>query len=110
MGVSNVYNQAKANAIAAIKSNMFAKGTKKAEAVKPEHMRMTGSIFTAPGAKAPKPISTLAQLNTTASLADLNKKPVQKKHDSCYNLGNTSGCHLTDHCNAPCKAFCRIRQ
>ena len=89
MGVSNVYNQAKANAIAAIKSNMFAKGTKKAEAVKPEHMRMTGSIFNAPGAKAPKPISTLAQLNTTASLADLNKKPVQKTQSKGPNDKST---------------------
>lgn len=77
MGVSNVYNQAKANAIAAIKSNMSAKGTKKAEALKPTHMRMTGSIFNAPGAKDPKPTSTLASLNTTASLAELNKKPIE---------------------------------
>ncbi len=76
MGVSNVYNQAKANAIAAIKSNMSAKGTKKAEALKPEHLTMTGSIFNAPGAKNTQPTPTLTDLNTTASLAELNKKPV----------------------------------
>lgn len=77
MGVSNVYNQAKANAIAAIKSNMSAKG-KQAVDAKPEHMKMTGSIFNAPGAKDTKPTAALADLNTTASLAELNKKPIEQ--------------------------------
>lgn len=88
MGVSNVYNQAKANAIAAIKSNMAAKGTKKAEALKPEHLTMTGSIFNAPGAKNTQPTPTLTDLNTTASLAELNKKPVAQAQGKGSNSKN----------------------
>ncbi len=88
MGVSNVYNQAKANAIAAIKSNLSAKGTKKAEALKPDHMKMTGSIFNAPGAKDAKPTSNIADLNTRASLAELNKKPVEETQSKGSNSKN----------------------
>lgn len=77
MGVSNVYNQAKASAIAAIKSNLASSGAKKIADSKPEYMKMTGSIFNAPKAKDGKPIATLASSNVTASLADLNKKPIE---------------------------------
>ena len=77
MGVSNIYNQAKANAIAAIKSNLANSGVKKADS-KPEYMKMTGSIFNAPNkTKDGKPVTTLASTNITASLADLNKKPIE---------------------------------
>ena len=86
MGVSNVYNQAKSNAIAAIKSNLTAKGTKKA--VIPEHLKMTGSVFDAPGVRDNKPAATLANLNTTASLADLNKKPVEGAQGKGSNSKN----------------------
>lgn len=52
----------------------------------------------------------LISFNYGAGNHDELKNLFKKRHDSCYDLGNTSGCHLTDHCNAACKAFCRIRQ
>lgn len=76
MGVSNVYNQAKANAIAAIKSNLANSGVKKADS-KPEYMRMTGSIFDAPDLKRNSQVPSLASSNIKASLVELNKKPVE---------------------------------
>ena len=76
MGVSNVYNQAKANAIAAIKSNLANSGVKKAD-LKPEYMRMTGSIFDAPDLNRNSQVPFLASSNIKASLVELNKKPVE---------------------------------
>lgn len=76
MGVSNIYNQAKANAIAAIKSNLANSGVKKADS-KPEYMRMTGSIFDAPDLKRNSQVPSLASSNIKASLVELNKKPVE---------------------------------
>lgn len=76
MGVSNVYNQAKANAIAAIKSNLANSGVKKADS-KPEYMRMTGSIFDAPELKRNSQVPSLASSNIKASLVELNKKPIE---------------------------------
>lgn len=93
MGVSNVYNQAKANAIAAIKSNMATKSARKVADTKPDYMKMTGSIFNAPGAKDAKQTSALATVNTQASLAELNKKPVpsvQGKSDNGSSTGTPS--------------------
>lgn len=89
MGVSNVYNQAKANAIAAIKSNMSAKGTRKAADAKPLWQTSNGSIFDAPGAKDTKPTSTLATLNTTVSLEDLHKKPITEVQNKAPNDKST---------------------
>lgn len=76
MGVSNIYNQAKANAIAAIKSNLANSGVKKAD-LKPEYMRMTGSIFDAPDLNRNSQVPFLASSNIKASLVELNKKPVE---------------------------------
>lgn len=76
MGVSNIYNQAKANAIAAIKSNLANSGVKKADS-KPEYMRMTGSIFDAPDLKRNSQVPSLASSNIKASLVELNKKPIE---------------------------------
>ena len=76
MGVSNIYNQAKANAIAAIKSNLANSGVKKADS-KPEYMRMTGSIFDAPDLNRNSQVPFLASSNIKASLVELNKKPVE---------------------------------
>lgn len=76
MGVSNVYNQAKANAIAAIKSNLANSGVKKADS-KPEYMKMTGSIFDAPDLKRNSQVPSLASSNIKASLVELNKKPIE---------------------------------
>ena len=76
MGVSNVYNQAKANAIAAIKSNLANSGVKKADS-KPEYMKMTGSIFEAPELKRNSQVPSLASSNIKASLVELNKKPIE---------------------------------
>ncbi len=76
MGVSNIYNQAKANAIAAIKSNLANSGVKKADS-KPEYMRMTGSIFDAPELKRNSQVPSLASSNIKASLVELNKKPTE---------------------------------
>lgn len=76
MGVSNIYNQAKANAIAAIKSNLANSGVKKADS-KPEYMKMTGSIFEAPELKRNSQVPFLASSNIKASLVELNKKPVE---------------------------------
>ena len=76
MGVSNIYNQAKANAIAAIKSNLANSGVKKADS-KPEYMKMTGSIFDAPDLKRNSQVPSLASSNIKASLVELNKKPVE---------------------------------
>lgn len=86
MGVSNVYNQAKLNAVAAIKSNLTAKGTKKAaDSQKPSYLKLSGSVFDAPGVRDNKPATTLANLNTTASLADLNKRPIARAQGSGSN-------------------------
>lgn len=68
MGISNVYSQAKSSAIAAIKSNLVAKGIKKAQAEKPGYLKMTGSIFNAPESNNNY---TLTQLNTSKSLIEL---------------------------------------
>lgn len=70
MGVSNVYNQSKINAI---KLNLGAQA-KKASANKPDYMKMTGSIFDAPGAKNTEASTTksLNDLNTNKSLSELN--------------------------------------
>lgn len=76
MGVSNVYNQAKANAIAAVKANLANSGVKKADS-KPEYMRMTGSIFDAPDLKRNSQVPFLTSSNIKASLVELNKKPVE---------------------------------
>lgn len=76
MGVSNVYNQAKASAIAAVKSNLANSGVKKAD-LKPEYMRMTGSIFDAPDLNRNSQVPFLASSNIKASLVELNKKPVE---------------------------------
>lgn len=76
MGVSNIYNQAKANAIAAIKSNLANSGVKKADS-KPEYMKMTGSIFEAPELKRNSQVPSLASSNIKASLVELNKKPIE---------------------------------
>ncbi len=76
MGVSNVYNQAKANAIAAVKANLANSGVKKAD-LKPEYMRMTGSIFDAPDLNRNSQVPFLASSNIKASLVELNKKPVE---------------------------------
>lgn len=76
MGVSNIYNQAKANAIAAIKSNLANSGVKKADS-KPEYMKMTGSIFDAPDLKRNSQVPFLTSSNIKASLVELNKKPVE---------------------------------
>ena len=76
MGVSNIYNQAKANAIAAIKSNLANSGVKKADS-KPEYMKMTGSIFDAPDLKRNSQVPSLASSNIKASLVELNKKPIE---------------------------------
>ena len=76
MGVSNIYNQAKANAIAAIKSNLANSGVKKADS-KPEYMKMTGSIFEAPELKRNSQVPFLTSSNIKASLVELNKKPVE---------------------------------
>lgn len=70
MGVSNVYNQAKASAVAALKASGSVRAARTAN-FKPEHLRMTGSIFNAPTANSSQP--TLAKLNITATLSDLNK-------------------------------------
>jgi len=88
MGVSNVYNQAKANAIAAIKQNLSSQGAKKTANAKPEYMKMTGSIFDAPGAKDAKGTTNLADLNTRASLNELNKKPVEATQSKGSNSKN----------------------
>ena len=76
MGVSNIYNQAKANAIAAVKANLANSGVKKADS-KPEYMRMTGSIFDAPDLKRNSQVPSLASSNIKASLVELNKKPIE---------------------------------
>lgn len=70
MGVLNVYNSAKSQAIAAVKSGM-AKNAQKTQAKKPDYMQMTGSIFNAPQLNNQY---TITELNTTKSLAELNKK------------------------------------
>lgn len=70
MGVSNVYNQSKINAI---KLNLGAQA-KQASANKPAYMQMTGSIFDAPGVKnsASATANSLNDLNTSKSLSELN--------------------------------------
>lgn len=71
MGVSNVSNQNKINAI---KLNIGTQA-KKASANKPAYMQMTGSIFDAPGVKnssSTATASSLNELNTTRSLNELN--------------------------------------
>ena len=83
MGVSNVYNQAKANAIAAIKSNMSAKGARKSGM--PEYLKPTGSIFNAPGAKDSQYTPTIVGLNTRASLTELNQPPITRAQGSGSN-------------------------
>lgn len=73
MGVSNVNNQ---NAINMIKLALQSKTSKTAESSKPEYLKMTGSIFNAPEAKANKKTNAtqdnLNNLNTLKSLNDLD--------------------------------------
>jgi len=90
MGVSNVYKQAKQTAIAAIKQNLSSQGAKKTANAKPEYMKMTGSIFDAPGTKDPKG-TNLADLNTRASLNELNKKPVKATQGKGSNDKSSNG-------------------
>ena len=70
MSVNNVYNQAKINAV---KSAMASQAKKTVQAQKPEYMKMTGSIFNAPGVKdsssTTKTASTLTDLNTRKSIS-----------------------------------------
>lgn len=89
MGVSNVNNQNKINAI---KLNLGAQA-KKASANKPAYMQMTGSIFDAPGAKnssSTATASSLNELNTTRSLNELNGS----KGTSTTNKSEGSGSSL----------------
>ena len=89
MGVSNVNNQNKINAI---KLNLGAQA-KKASANKPAYMHMTGSIFDAPGAKnssSTATASSLNELNTTRSLNELNGS----KGTSTTNKSEGSGSSL----------------
>lgn len=65
----NAYN---ANKINMVKAAMTKQAQKTATAAKPEYMKMTGSIFDAPGVKN-KTTNEIADLNTTRSLNELNK-------------------------------------
>ena len=71
MGISHINNK---NAVNLLKLNLNSRA-QKAEANKPEYLKMTGSIFNAPNANAKPQVNSLNNLNTEKSLQELNKKP-----------------------------------
>ncbi len=71
MGISHINNK---NAVNLLKLNLSSRA-QKAEANKPEYLKMTGSIFNAPNANAKPQVNSLNNLNTEKSLQELNKKP-----------------------------------
>lgn len=76
MGINTAYN----NKVNLVKAAMTKQAQKSAETAKPEYMKMSGSIFNAPGVKSnTKADGTLTDLNTRRSIDDLNN-----------NIGTTS--------------------
>ena len=71
MGISHINNK---NAVNLLKLNLSSRA-QKAEANKPEYLKMTVSIFNAPNANAKPQVNSLNNLNTEKSLQELNKKP-----------------------------------
>lgn len=91
-GVSNIYNQAKANAINALKQNAAGQA-KKASTAKNVDMTKAGSIFNLVGGNKPTATGapSLVDSNITRSLTDINRKPVnpaQGKGSSNNDYGN----------------------
>lgn len=70
MGISHINNK---NAVNLLKLNLNSRA-QKAEASKPEYLKMTGSIFNAPNANAKPQVNSLNNLNTEKSLQELNNK------------------------------------
>ena len=85
MSVNNVYN----NKVNIVKAAMTKQAQKSAQAAKPEYMKMTGSIFNAPGATT-KTTGTITDLNTRRSIDDLNNGSKTTVATSTNNSSSSS--------------------